>query len=403
LRFAHIADCHVGSWRDPKLREVSIAAFEKAIDLCIEKKVDFVLISGDLFHTALPGIDSLKMAVKKLKELQNNDIPVYISAGSHDFSPSGKTILDVLSEAKLVINVVKGSVDEETKKLKLRFTVDEKTGAQITGMIGKKGMLEKTYYENLEKANLEKEKGFKIFMFHTALTELKPEELEQMDSSPVSLLPKDFDYYAGGHVHIVEKASLEGYKNIVYPGPLFPTNFAELEKLEGGGFYLYEDGEIEFIPINIKNVFSIKQVAEHKTPEEVQEELLEKIKKHEFNNTIVLLRVFGTLKHGKSSDVDFKQIMKACYDRGAFFVMKNTAKLTSEEFEEIKISQDSADAIEENVIKEHLGQIKVSFEEEKTAKALMDLLSSEKQEGEKVYEYNARIKKEIDEMLGIGL
>jgi hypothetical protein len=83
--------------------------------------------------------------------------------------------------------------------------------------------------------------------------------------------------------------------------------------------------------------------------------------------------------------------------------MKNTAKLTSEEFEEIKISQDSADAIEENVIKEHLGQIKVSFEEEKTAKALMDLLSSEKQEGEKVYEYNARIKKEIDEMLGIGL
>ncbi|MFH1506759.1 MAG: metallophosphoesterase, partial [archaeon] len=75
MKFAHIADCHVGSWRDPKLKDVSIDAFIKAIDLCIEKQVDFVLISGDLFHTALPGIDSLKTVVKKLKGLQNKEIP----------------------------------------------------------------------------------------------------------------------------------------------------------------------------------------------------------------------------------------------------------------------------------------------------------------------------------------
>ncbi|MFH1505639.1 MAG: hypothetical protein ABIE94_01470, partial [archaeon] len=243
--------------------------------------------------------------------------------------------------------------------------------------------------------------GFKIFMFHTALTELKPKELAQMDSSPVSMLPKGFDYYAGGHVHIVEKQDLEGYKNIIYPGPLFPTNFAELEKLEGGGFYIYDKGKVEYVPLNIKNVFSIKQDAEHKTPEEVEANLMDKIKKHEFNNTIVLLRIAGKLKHGKSSDIAFKQIIKLCYDRGAFFVMKNTNKLTSEDFEEIKVDQASADEIEVNIIKEHLGQIKVSFEEEKIAKELMKLLSSEKQEGEKVYEYNSRIKKELDSVLGI--
>ena len=75
------------------------------------------------------------------------------------------------------------------------------------------------------KEALEKEEGFKIFMFHTALTELKPKELDKMDSAPVSFLPRNFDYYAGGHVHIVKEASLDGYKNIVYPGPLFPNNF----------------------------------------------------------------------------------------------------------------------------------------------------------------------------------
>ena len=34
-------------------------------------------------------------------------------------------------------------------------------------------------------------------MFHTALTEFKPEELDSMESQPLSLLPKNFDYYAG--------------------------------------------------------------------------------------------------------------------------------------------------------------------------------------------------------------
>ena len=174
MLFAHLADCHIGSWRDPKLRDVSTKAFEKAVDLCIDKKVDFIVISGDLFNTSLPSIDLLKQATKKLKELKDKNIPVYMIAGSHDFSPSGKTMLDVLEHAGLIKNVAKGEVIDE--KLKLNFIVDKKTKAKITGLLGKKGSLEKEYYENLIKEDLEKEQGYKIFIFHSALTELKPEE-----------------------------------------------------------------------------------------------------------------------------------------------------------------------------------------------------------------------------------
>jgi len=60
MRFAHLADCHIGSWRDPKLREVSTKAFIKAIDLSIEKNVDFIIIAGDLFNTSLPSVERLK-------------------------------------------------------------------------------------------------------------------------------------------------------------------------------------------------------------------------------------------------------------------------------------------------------------------------------------------------------
>src|SRR3989338_9249366 len=147
MKFAHLADCHIGSWRDPKLRDISTIAFSKAIDKCIEEAVDFILISGDLFNTSLPRIDNLKTVVSILNQLKKRGIPVYIIAGSHDYSPSGKTMLDVLEAEGLFINVLKGH--EIDGKLKLDFTIDHKTGAKITGMLGKRYSLEKEYYKNL--------------------------------------------------------------------------------------------------------------------------------------------------------------------------------------------------------------------------------------------------------------
>ena len=48
--FAHLADLHIGAWRDLRLRELKIKSFENAIDSIMKRGVDFVVISGDLFH-----------------------------------------------------------------------------------------------------------------------------------------------------------------------------------------------------------------------------------------------------------------------------------------------------------------------------------------------------------------
>ncbi|HLD86479.1 MAG TPA: metallophosphoesterase, partial [Candidatus Nanoarchaeia archaeon] len=101
MRFAHMADCHIGSWRDPKLKDISTHAFVRAIDLCIKKQVDFIIIAGDLFNTSFPRLDNLKIVVQKFKQLKDLGIGVYIVPGSHDYSPSGRTMLDVLEEAGL--------------------------------------------------------------------------------------------------------------------------------------------------------------------------------------------------------------------------------------------------------------------------------------------------------------
>jgi len=399
MKFAHIADCHIGAWRDPRLKDLSMKAFRKAIDIAIKQEVDFILIAGDLFNTSMPGIDYLKDTTRKLKKVQEVGIPVYIIPGSHDQSPSGKTMLDVLEEAGLIINVVKGEVVDQ--KLRLKFTIDKKTGAKITGLLGKRGMLDRKYYEQLDLEFLENEPGTKIFMFHTSITELKPKEMEKMDSSPISFLPKGFEYYAGGHVHIVKKQEFEGYKNVVYPGPTMPANFSELEKLGRGSMYIYNHGTVEMVPIEIVKTHSVKIDAKHKSPEETYDMIIQATREIDFKNTIVLLRIYGKLRIGKTTDIDFKSIFQKLDRQGAFFIMKNTSKLTSQEFEEIKINSSSVEEIENTIIKEHLGQIKTYFseQEEEIAHKLLKELSSEKNEGEKVSDYNERIKTEIEKII----
>ncbi len=401
MKFAHLADCHIGSWRDPKLKDTSTLAFCKAMDKCVQEKVDFVLIAGDLFNTSFPRLDNLKTVVTKFKQLRDLDIPVYIVPGSHDYSASGKTILDVLEEAGLFVNVFKGSV--ENGKLKLKFTVDKKTGAKITGMLGKRGSLEKNYYEKLVTENLESESGYKIFLFHSGIDELKPKEMENIISQPLSLLPKGFDYYAGGHVHIVEDKQIEGYGRITYPGPLFPNSFAELEKLERGGFYIVENENVKWEPIQIYNVQKLSVNCNHKNPDEVKNEILNHFKKMELNNTVVLIRLGGVLESGKPSDIDFREIFTELYNKSAYFVMKSSHAVSSKEFEEIKTDARNVEDIESFLIREHLGQIKLdnlSIEkEEDLIKNFMKILSTEKQEGETVPDFEKRVKEEFGRVL----
>ena len=70
MKFAHMSDCHVGGWREEKLKELSILSFEKAIEECIKENVAFVLISGDMFNTSLPSIDIMKRAASSLDKLR---------------------------------------------------------------------------------------------------------------------------------------------------------------------------------------------------------------------------------------------------------------------------------------------------------------------------------------------
>ena len=119
-------------------------------------------------------------------------------------------MIDILEQAGLAVNVAKEEFVDG--KIRLGFAVDKKTGTKLTGIFGKKGGLEKHSYEKLEKENLEAEQGQKIFLFHSAVAEMMPKELTSIDAVPVAEMPRKFDYYAGGHIHIIQKKPVAAFR-----------------------------------------------------------------------------------------------------------------------------------------------------------------------------------------------
>lgn len=376
MKFAHIADCHVGAWREPALRVLTEQGFTSAIDTCIAERVDFVIIAGDLFHTALPPMDGVKTVFRALKKLHDAHIPLYFITGSHDYSPTGKTMLDVVEEAGLGRNLFRGSVTDGT--LKLTWTQDKKTGIKLTGILGRANQLDQMLYSDLDREALEHESGEKIFVFHTGLAELSGGAA--FDTAPASLLPKGCMYYAGGHVHSRMDETIDG-KRIVYPGPLFPASFSELEELKTGGFVIVENGNVRRITIETKQVVARAIDCTGLEPLTVATRILDETVA--VSDTLVLLRATGELA-GKPTDIVWKTIVDELMARGAYAVLRNTLALTAPTRERIMVSTGTVDDIENEVLQEQ--KIDLAL-----ARALMHTLAQDIRDGEKRQQYDDRV------------
>jgi hypothetical protein len=82
--------------------------------------------------------------------------------------------------------------------------------------------------------------------------------------------------------------------------------------------------------------------------------------------------------------------------------MKNTNALSTKEFEEVKVSASSIEDIEEDIIKEHAGQIEIEdFSPELVTKELMNVINKEKDEGEKVGDFEKKVSDEVKKILGV--
>lgn len=402
MKFAHLADCHLGSWRSQELQQLSLESFDIAIDRCIKEKVDFVIIAGDLFDVAMPGIDVLKETVSIIKRLKEKNIKCFLLAGSHDFSITGKTFLDVLERADLFKNVFVMNPKENEKELEI-FN-DKELKVSFAGIPGKKAGIEVNLFKNLKIKGQAPENHFKIFIFHTTLTESKPKEMEFVDSISLEQLPDGFNYYAGGHLHLVAKHK-KGNAFVTYPGPLFPNNFEELEELNHGRFFIIDVDEktkevkIKDEEIKLKETIKIGCNVDALNPKSATEEILDTISRYDVRDKIVLLKLSGTLNSGRISEINFEKIKEKL--RESYCYLKNTSGLSTKEFKiEVEDKGEDIEAIERNIVTEYMKKEQEFKEFLPLIFQLNAILDTDKYEGETKEKYEIRILAEFKKAIG---
>ena len=334
-KFAHMSDIHIGAFRQPELKRLLLDAFGAAIDRCIQEKVAFIIMAGDIFDSNIPDLSSVRRAAEKMKEAVDAGVRLYAVYGSHDFSPNFSSIVDVLDGAGMFTKAE--SMLNTGGRTTLSF-VQDPSGPKICGISGRKLSIDRDLYSTLDRENLEGEKGFKIFVFHGAIEELRPPALEKMEAMPLSSLPTGFNYYAGGHVHSRALRSFPGHQNVVFPGPLFATDYTELLQLAHGesrGFYLAEfDNEVskvEFVPIKVCDIVELHYSASGKTSNQASRELTELASAVSAAGKVLLLTVEGELADGRTSDIDFFAIRKRLMASAPVVVLSNYSQLTSRE------------------------------------------------------------------------
>lgn len=380
MKFAHMGDCHLGGWRQPELNELNFASFRIALERCIKEKVDFILITGDLFDTAYPPIETLKDAFYEFRKVKEAGISVFLIAGSHDYSVSGKSFLDVLEKAGLCKNVA--VYEERDGKLILQPTIYKNIA--LYGYPGKKSGME--VFE-LEHMKLDDAPGFfKILLLHTAIRDAVG--TLPIDAVDHTQLPK-VDYLALSHLHI--NYCKQGR---VYSGPLFPNNLSELEELQGGSFYIFDNGKITRQEIKIKPVVVLD--IEIRNALRATEDIAALLQTQAVTDALVVIKLSGILDQGKISDIDFARIEEAARKYGAYAVLKSTTKLHLA----------TTDLVHESVDPQHLEtEIIKQFEQKNPGRfnhlipGLLKTLQIDKAEDEKSLTFEERLFTESRRML----
>ncbi len=232
FRFIHCADLHLGMpiaqagggahW-DQALREATIRAFENIVDAAIEKKVDALLIAGDVYQAADHSLAAQLAFARELFRASEAGIRAFIVHGNHDPVDAWRAKVPLPPTA-----VVFGSEEVEAKPL----VVDGETAAMVYGRSYAATHVREDWASLYERTD---DAPYAIALLHTEGPtgdggNYAPTSMEVLARSRMN-------YWALGHVHTRTVLGEEPY--IVYPG-----NTQSLHRHETGprGCYLVEVG-----------------------------------------------------------------------------------------------------------------------------------------------------------------
>ena len=239
MLFSHIADTHLGlvQYGSNEREEDVYDAFNQTIDISIKDKVDFVIFAGDIFHEPNPSGRAIMQMANGLKKLKKNNIDSFFVLGEHDTSRIRGTPVPYIYHKLEFSKYIGDGKPIEYKGIMLAG-LDKRRKSEMDEY--------KKIFLDLDKSaeNEFKETKHKILVLHQGIAEFH----KYADDVQSKELPKNFTYYAMGHLHdtVVKKFNhLKG--PIAYPGSTELTTSEGIKDVKKGFFEVDISGD-EAIP-----------------------------------------------------------------------------------------------------------------------------------------------------------
>jgi hypothetical protein len=220
VRVAHLSDLHLGfrqyqrvTERGINQREEDVArAFQRAIDLVLQRGADLVVVAGDVFHQVRPGNTALLHAYRQFARLRAAlpDTPVVLVAGNHDTPRASETVCILRLFEPLGCHVVEGAPRRlEFPERELAVLAVPDGPALTVALAPAPGV------------------RFNVLVAHAEVEGVIPESLTHADRAGLVLARRDlehpgWDYVALGHYHVHTRVGERAW----YSGSLdFVSNF----------------------------------------------------------------------------------------------------------------------------------------------------------------------------------
>jgi exonuclease SbcD len=223
IRFLHAADLHLDSpFRGlaglpaavrESVKEAAFSAFRRMIDLAIREKVDFVLISGDVYDLADRSLRAQIRFQKGMERLAERGIRAFVVHGNHDPEDGERADLmwpetvHVFGSREVVAVPV---MDSEGRLLAYVHGISYAAAAVRDNLAARFAVRDASVCN--------------IALLH-ANVDGNAQHESYAPCSKEDLMRSGFDYWALGHVHTRQIIGEQPY--IVYPGNLQGRNIRE--------------------------------------------------------------------------------------------------------------------------------------------------------------------------------
>jgi DNA repair exonuclease SbcCD nuclease subunit len=209
-RFVHTADIHLDSplkslaLRNPDLAELignaTRRAFVRTVELCLEERVQALLIAGDLYDGDQTSMKTARFLSEQLRRLCEARVSVFIVRGNHD----------ALSKITKEL-----TPPESVKVFEGRAECIELDGNVPIAIHGLSFARPQAPEGLLGKYKPAVPGAYNIGMMHTSLSGAVGHDL-YAPCSLSDLQSTEFNYWALGHIH--KRSAIEGKTSIVMPG-----------------------------------------------------------------------------------------------------------------------------------------------------------------------------------------